>query len=91
MTRFRKFFKDLLLMLGLVTFAACSTQQNEEEVSVRHMATQEIVGKWEADKKCAALGKVAKLLKVAPAKTEAATLYLRTKTSTYVCVESTPK
>lgn len=87
----RSLLSKSLVILFLGAMAACSSQQEGEEVSVRHMATQEIVGKWEADKTCAELGKVAKLLKEAPVQTEAKTLYLRTKTSTYICVESPPK
>lgn len=75
--------------LGLI--AACSVNGGDNSVIVKHSAEQEIVGRWAAESHCAKTGKVPKLLKISPAISEPSTLFFRTKTSVYECIEADEK
>ncbi len=67
--------------------AGCSAVGDEDSVSVSHTAEQEIAGKWAAETHCAKFGKIPKLLRISPEKAGFSTLFFRTKTSVYACVD----
>lgn len=70
---------------------ACSVNGDTDGVLVKHSAKHEIVGKWAAETFCAKHGKTPRLLKVSPVAAEISSLYFRTKTSTFTCIEALAK
>lgn len=59
-----------------------------QQVSIKHGAQQEVVGKLAAEKHCAKHKRTAKLLKISPAGSDVSSLFFKTRTSVYACVPS---
>jgi len=71
----------LLLTMG------CSVAGDENTVSIGHSAEQDIAGQWAAETHCAKYGKIPRLLRISPTTSSLSSLYFRSKTSVYACVD----
>ncbi len=79
----------LIIISLLAMVSACSVSGDADQVSVRHSSEQRIVGELAAERHCAKFDKLPRLLKISPTVAEASTLYFRTKTSVYECIDGT--
>ena len=77
----------ILIIFSLGLLWGCSVNGSTDSVSIKHAAEQDIVGKWAAETHCAKFGKIPKKLKTSPITTELSSLFFRTKTSVYACVD----
>jgi len=83
----RTFGRYLAVVLIPLWMTGCTVQGTRDEVSVSYLANKFAAAEWAATEHCAKFDRMAKLVQTLPTRSEPATLFLNTRTSTFACVE----